>query len=108
MTIEDFVVGAKADLGDFVRETGLVLYSFSKTLRPGEAYLLGVNPGGRGFVDQHHFGRSGPASDSDDREGLASESLSSEPLPKLPFPSRGPTAPLEPATGIRHPAARRG
>ena len=54
ITIEDYVAGAKADLGDFVRESGVVLYSSPKTLKPGEVYLLGLNPG--------------PASDCDDRD----------------------------------------
>jgi hypothetical protein len=43
--VEQFIVDAKADLGDFVRESGVVLYSSPKTLKPGDAYLLGVNPG---------------------------------------------------------------
>ena len=43
--VEQFVADAKADLGDFVRESGLVLSSSPKTLKPGVAYLVGINPG---------------------------------------------------------------
>jgi hypothetical protein len=45
MTIEEFIAGAKADLGDFVRESGVILYSSPKTLKVGNVYLLGINPG---------------------------------------------------------------
>ena len=42
---EQFIADAKVDLGDFVRQSGLVLYSSPKTLKPGDVYLLGLNPG---------------------------------------------------------------
>jgi hypothetical protein len=45
MRIEQFIAGAKADLGDFVHESGVVLYSSASTLRAGDIYLLGINPG---------------------------------------------------------------
>jgi hypothetical protein len=45
MKIEEFIAGVKEDLGDFVHESGVVLYSSPRTLKPGEAYLLGINPG---------------------------------------------------------------
>lgn len=43
--VEQFIADAKADLGEFVRESGSVLYSSPKTLKPGDVYLLGINPG---------------------------------------------------------------
>lgn len=48
----------KADLPDFAKKTlkhllnahGEVIYSSHETIRPGPLYLLGLNPGGDGFI----------------------------------------------------------
>ena len=37
---------ALKSLGDLVAKPGLMLYSSHETLRPGEVYFLGFNPGG--------------------------------------------------------------
>jgi hypothetical protein len=43
---EAFVAFAREQLRDILDVSGQVLYSGASTLRPGEVYLLGLNPGG--------------------------------------------------------------
>lgn len=46
VAVEGFVTFAREHLGDLLDLSGQVLYSGASTFRPGEAYLLGLNPGG--------------------------------------------------------------
>lgn len=46
MTIETFVSEAKSKLQSILRESGSVLYSTPETLKHGDYYFLGLNPGG--------------------------------------------------------------
>lgn len=39
---------AKNSLSDLLDQSGSILYSSHETLRPGDVYLLGFNPGGSG------------------------------------------------------------
>ena len=45
-TVDQVVNFARANLGTILPLSGEVLYSAASTLRPGEVYLLGHNPGG--------------------------------------------------------------
>lgn len=45
-TPEQFVNASRKHLRDILRMSGVVLYSAASTLRPGDVYLLGHNPGG--------------------------------------------------------------
>ena len=45
ITPEPFALEAQSLLGDFVRQSGCILYSSATTLRPGAVYLIGLNPG---------------------------------------------------------------
>jgi len=45
-SVEDFVAFARDQLRDILNVSGQVLYSGASTLRKGELYLLGLNPGG--------------------------------------------------------------
>jgi hypothetical protein len=45
ITPEQFALEAQSLLGDFVRQSGCILYSSATTLRPGAVYLIGLNPG---------------------------------------------------------------
>lgn len=46
MSVEGFVTFAREHLRDLLDLSGQVLYSGASTLQPGDAYLLGLNPGG--------------------------------------------------------------
>lgn len=46
-SIDEFVTLARARLGaDVLKRSGATFYSAASTLRPGDVYVLGVNPGG--------------------------------------------------------------
>lgn len=45
-TVEHFANFAREHLREILHESGEVLYSAASTLRPGEVYLIGHNPGG--------------------------------------------------------------
>ncbi len=44
--IHGFVADVRREIGPLLHESGRILYSSVDTLRPGDIYLLGVNPGG--------------------------------------------------------------
>jgi len=45
MQLNDFIRAVKGDLSRVLDQSGRMLYSSTKTLRPGDVYLLGLNPG---------------------------------------------------------------
>lgn len=46
MTIDTFVSRAKDELQTILRKSGSILYSAPRTLKKGDYYFLGLNPGG--------------------------------------------------------------
>jgi len=48
MTKKEVQNFARKELASFLDEPGSILYSSHKTLKPGDVYLLGFNPGGAG------------------------------------------------------------
>jgi hypothetical protein len=48
MTKEEIPEIAKRNLADLLNKSGSILYSSHETLKPGNVYLLGFNPGGAG------------------------------------------------------------
>ncbi len=48
MTKDDIPKIARKKLGDLLEQPGSILYSSHESLKPGDVYLLGCNPGGFG------------------------------------------------------------
>ena len=71
--LNDFIRAVKGDLSRVLDQSGRMLYSSTKTLKPGDIYLLGVHPGpDPGGIDGKNL--------ADNLDSLSGETADSDPI----------------------------